>query len=104
MKFQRLRIHLLTAIILQIELGVLIWANVRQRNHPHSPLELPFVDYGWPLDACAITSGKYAGNPYAPRWDLFAVSINSAVAFAILIVTWLVCERLFKETTAEDAA
>ena len=67
MKFPRLRIHLLTAIILQIELGVLIWANVRMhakeplRPLPPSPpatlleqlqqLRPERDDYGWPWTA-----------------------------------------------------
>lgn len=113
MKF-RPRIHLLTAIILQIELGVLIWANMRpvelQGKHelvvggtqPGSTwiYEPGPILYGWPCTARSddqilyIETNKMEPMKNLPSYNSLGIAIDCAVACVLLIITWLVSERL----------
>ena len=116
MKFPRLRIHLLTAIILQIVLGALIWANIHAQPQPFSvdtPLDefresKKLIDRGWPAVARTAfpREMRHAGDAWlyvepAPEWKWSAVAIDAAVAIALLTITWRACERLlYKEDVA----
>ena len=96
MKLPRLRIHLLTAIILQIVVGVLIWANVRKWIDPADiryeggfPLEYD-MRHGWPLKAAS-----YSNLQGRMIWYEGGVIVNSLTGLLFLVITWLACEHLF---------
>jgi hypothetical protein len=114
MKLARLRIHLLTAIIMQIVLCVLIWANVRARPFDVSQnsqyrifFANPFseiVEYGWPFTAVVrelpFTFLDRDGNVIEPvqhhsnfNWLHRSLAIDLSIQFTILLLTWLACER-----------
>ena len=122
MKFPRLRVHLLTAIVLQIVMGALIWANVRERRidlmegYPpdatnDSGIEGSF-DCGWPVmlqrqlsQKVRTAQGTVLDAVMPPIWSSRGMLINAATALSFLIVTWLTCERLlYKKSNAEGAA
>lgn len=108
MKFPRLRIHLLTAIILQIELGVLIWANataIESYDYDFSGVALSQKKvsyYGWPFKICSFAPGEVFGEPL---WYTRGLILNCCITIVVLSMTWVLLERLpYKKSKAEGTA
>ena len=122
MKFPRLRIHLLTAIILQIELGALIWANVRpipwdwmeevaKKENPETydpRIKFVHTHRGWPLTAYSETPPLLlSGTEFRiyHSWSCLGATVDCAAIFVSMAITWLACERLiYKKPNAKGAA
>ena len=93
MRLPRLRIHLLTAIILQIELGVLIWANMRT-TQLEEIIGTRGTERGWPTVAYTkypgmiqhAFRGEFLIEP-TQTWSLSGIAIDCAVAIVVLTVT-----------------
>lgn len=84
-KWPRPRIHLLTAIILQIVLSLLIWLNVR-------PVENSRAKWGWPFPVYELGSSKHA-PPY-DQWRPHAPLGNVLLAGLVVYLTWRIGELL----------
>lgn len=113
MRFLRARIHLLTAIILQIVLGVLIWANVRTwtafyglKSDPYEyGLDKRGVAYashfhGWPWMCCE--RAEYS-DATLYHWNYPGLVKDVCVSLAIIAITAFVIERLLYPPGATKA-
>src|SRR5437762_2765563 len=91
--------QLSTAVVLMLVAGVLVWANVREREallkYPDgtvAPANGPFFevrDYGWPFVAYRKM------HFFTETWYLHlgpSVLYDALIALAILLVVWQVCE------------
>jgi len=121
-----IRWHLSTAIVLMFVAGGLIWANTRKwwtetesvwsGSFNSGPLiRGPY--YGWPRrlydnDSTTRAVNRLQGLNYfeddgpstkeiRSHWIMSGVWINSAVALAILLAVWLLCEWLIRRRTAQ---
>jgi|SRR5579862_60054 len=102
----RFQIHLSTAVVLMFVAGGIIWANVR--------LSIYGI-YGWPWAAIwsdvpiwkrkpAITVATGVPFPsdmtFKNVYDARAISVDVAVALAILFAVWFLCEWLIRRRAA----
>ena len=100
MKLHRFQISLLTAIILQFEMGVLIWANLRPYHQIETTSKGGFSinvseSFGWPCEAFNRFPErwiKFTGQLISPQWITEGIIANLATAFAIVILTYFICE------------
>jgi hypothetical protein len=101
MKIPRFRIHLFTAIILQIELGVLIWANgvPLWPNRGLGAADGFFEEkYGWPSFGWTLVRYDYSTYPLISdvRFETIGLIINLSCVLIVIALTWFACERFIK--------
>jgi|SRR5579862_5858541 len=108
---KRFQVHLSTAVVLMFAAGGLIWGNVTPNKLRDFTCGADYgIEYGWPNGAykelrhVVVTQANNA-NPFNScdtllserrpeiEWSFAGITIDIAVAIAILFAVWFVCER-----------
>jgi hypothetical protein len=97
---KRFPIHLSTAIVMLVVLSGLLWANLRGRENLY--ITGIWHIYGWPLDAVATVELDRGFPDVGERgsYSYKRVAVNIAVAFAIFVAVWVLCEWLIRRRAA----
>jgi len=109
---KRFQMHLSTAIVMMFVAGVLIWLNTRPRQLEtwmQRHYSVPFVRYGWPMDAAQTVVGvdlrlqiEFRKSDEITAGYTMAI-LDFIIGLLILFSVYLLCEWLIRHRAARKA-